>query len=305
MEQPDYQRLIDPEIRAFIDRTNACYPADTATADAATQRVIYDKMCAVFWQPYPPGVIVRDEQGPVPLRIYETATSSGTTMYFHGGGFVVGGLHSHDDVCAEICARSGLRVVAVDYRLAPEHRHPAAFDDALASSHLIAARYGALLLAGDSAGGTLAASVAHALRGQDVSIAGMVLIYPGLGGDLNSPSMRFHANAPMLSAADVQSYRALRGGSPADPAAGVLQDCDFRNLPPAHIFSAECDPLCDDGRAYAERITAAGGKAQFQLDTGLVHGWLRARHMSSKANDAFARIIRSFTVLTAKDRPTA
>lgn len=299
MQKPDYQSLIDAEIRAFIDRTNAFFPPGSAGATIEAQRANYDRMCQAFRQPYPSGVSAQDKLWPVPLRVYETEVQSGTLVYFHGGGFVVGGLESHDDVCADICGRGRLRVISVDYRLAPEHRHPAAFADALAATRQIASDHGPLILAGDSAGGNLAAAVAHILRGSQTRIKAVALIYPDLGAGPATDTMARHAHAPMLTAADVEFYRRIRGGAPADPTVAVLQDRDFTNLPPIWICGAECDPLCDDGRLYAEQIGRAGGTARFHIDEGLVHGWLRARTTSSRARAAFARMIDALQDMAA------
>jgi acetyl esterase len=263
------------------------------------QRAIYDRMCRAFHRGHPAGVQVQDSRlGGVAARIYEAALASGTLIYLHGGGFVVGGLDSHDDVCAEICAATGLRVVSVDYRLAPEHRHPAGYDDALAATR--AAHWeGPLLLAGDSAGGALAASVAHALRGR---IGGVVLIYPCLGGDRSKGSYLTHAHAPMLTRDDVLFYGAVRhaGAEPDDdPTAAVLHDTDFSGLPPMVTFSAECDPLADDGRDYRDAVRAAGGRADWVLERGLVHGYLRARVSVPRAAASFARMTGALAGLAA------
>ncbi len=301
---PDYDALLDDGIKAFIRETARHYPPDAASLDIAGQRAVYDRMAAAFRAPRPSGVRVEDRPiGGVPARLYESGQGGGAVLYLHGGGFVVGGLESHDDVCAEICAGTGLRVVSADYRLAPEHPHPAAYEDALAAARAAFAAFGApLILAGDSAGAALAASVAHALRGSDVRVAGQVLIYPGLGGDADRGSYIEHAAAPMLTRADVLFYGRIRfAGAPPerDPTAAALHDEDFSGLPPTLIFGAECDPLADDGREYRDRILAAGGKAEWRLDRGLVHGWLRARHMSPIAGAAFARIVAGIGRLAA------
>ncbi len=295
MTGPDYDRLIDAETRAFIRETERWYPPETATFTIAGQRAVYDRMCAAFDAPHPAGVATQDRHiGDVPCRLYGDGPSSVTTVHFHGGGFVVGGLHSHDAICAEICAATGFRVVSVDYRLSPEHSHPAAFDDAMAVTRAVAAEGGRIILAGDSAGANLAAAVAHAARGK-VKAAGQVLIYPGLGGDLNRGSYLTHANAPMLTRDDILYYAGIRhpgGVAPGrpDPTALPLRDTDFSGLPPTLCVSAECDPHCDDGPAYAARIVAAGGEARAIVEPGLVHGYLRARHMSARARASFDRI---------------
>jgi len=299
MTQTDYQSLIDTPTQAFIARTAACYPDDTASAPIAEQRRVYDAMCAVFHHGIPAGVTVRD----IPIAGVACRAYSGvwpTVVYLHGGGFVVGGLDSHDDVCAEICAATGLRVVSVDYRLSPEHPHPAAYDDTLAVTRALLAD-GPVVLAGDSAGGNLAAAAALALRGQ--AVRGQVLIYPGLGGDPNTGSYLTHAAAPLLTRDDVLFYEGIRQNAPDDPTASPLLAADLAGLPPTVAFSAECDPLADDALHYCARLTAARVPAHRVLEPGLVHGYLRARHSVPRAAASFARITAALSALAAGDWP--
>lgn len=285
----DYDWLAE-DMRAFIARTEAAYPADAASRSIAEQRGFYDAMCALFDRPHPPGLQVEDRQiGGVACRIYlpEGARDGVSVIYYHGGGFVVGGLDSHDAICAELSHGAGVRLIAVDYRLSPEHKHPAAFNDALA---VAAAVPGVKVLAGDSAGGNLAAAVAAHIHG----IAAQVLIYPGLGGDMSLPSYSRHANAPMLTRADVEFYAQVRfdGPQPAiNPTAAPLSAEDFTGLPPTAIFIAECDPLASDGVEYAARLAEAGVPVALTEEPGMVHGYLRARHMVAGARDSFARIV--------------
>lgn len=292
MSDTDYQSLIDTETWAFIRATDDSYPPDTASMSIADQRSIYDRMCRVFFKGYPPGITAEDDTvAGVPCRIYPGAQP--TVIYLHGGGYVVGGLHSHDDVCAEIRARTGLTVVSVDYRLSPEHLHPAAFDDACAVVRALGAQ-GPVVLAGDSAGGNLAAAASHALRGSGLRILGQVLIYPGLGGDIDKGSYLTHARAPMLTRDDVIFYKDIRHGGPPpkdDPTVHPLRDRDFSGLPPTLAISAQCDPLADDARDYAAKIIAAGGQAHWVEEPGLVHGYLRARSTVGRAATSFTRII--------------
>ncbi len=302
MTRLDYQSLIDAKTWEFIRRTGEFYPPDTALMTIADQRAVYGRMCRAFHQGTPPGVTRHDQWlGRVPVRYYEARSTPATVIYFHGGGFVVGDLDSHDDVCAEICAATGFRVISVDYRLAPEYSHPAAYDDCLGATRAIATLHpGPLVLAGDSAGAALAASVCHAARTGGPAIAGQVLIYPGLGGDPDQGSYLTHANAPMLTRADVLYYAAIRHGGPepdGDPTACALQDTVFSHLPPTMIFSAECDPLADDGRTYRDRILAAGGHAHWHLEPGLVHGYLRARTTVPRASASFTRITAAIQAL--------
>jgi acetyl esterase len=297
-----YQSLIDAPTWAFIRRTEGCYPSDTANRSIAEQRAIYDAMARAFHRGYPAGITAHDETiAGVPCRIYQGGLPA--VIYLHGGGFILGGLRSHDDVCAEICARTGFRVVSVDYRLAPEHLHPAAYDDALAVTRAIAAS-GPYLLVGDSAGGALAASIAHSMRHPDPQPMGQVLIYPGLGGNPDQGSYLTHADAPMLARDDVLFYSKVRhanGLIPTDDhTAYALHDTNFADLPPTAVFSAECDPIADDGREYCARIRAAGGHAEWHLEKGLVHGYLRARASVPRAATSFDRIITAITAVGAK-----
>jgi acetyl esterase len=301
----DYAALIDAETWAFIERTNSHYPPDTVDYTVAEQRAIYDHMCRAFFVGYPEGVTaettaIQLSDRAVPIRVYRKAgpNTAAMVLYFHGGGFMLGGLDSHDDVCAELCGRTGFEVVAVDYRLAPEFRHPAAFDDAVAAFHWAAAAYARpVVLCGDSAGGNLAAAVSHATRGRVRAPAGQVLIYPGLGGDRNLRSYREHAEAPMLTVRDLDFYATIRGGSSGDATQSPLADTDFSALPPTVAITAQCDPLSSDGEAYRDRILAAGGKAWWHEEQGLVHGYLRGRHAVGRAGASFSRIVEAVSAL--------
>lgn len=298
MTAPDYQSLIDAPTWAFIRRTEAAYPPDTASRSIAEQRAIYDAMCASFRMPRPAGLRVEDRRiGGVPCRVYD-GSGSATVIWLHGGGFVVGGLDSHDEACAGLATATGLRVITVDYRLSPENRHPAALDDACT---VIAATPGPLVLAGDSAGGNLAAAAAHRLR--DPRILGQALVYPGLGGDRSRGSYLIHAHAPMLALADVEFYAGIRHNGaeppPGDPTVSPLQDSDFTRLPMTLAIAAECDPLADDAADYATRITTAGGRAHAVTEAGLVHGYLRARSTVPRAAASFDRITAAVAAFAA------
>ncbi len=300
--RPDYDRLLDDEVRAYIARGAEFYPPNAVDLTIAEQRAVYDAMCSAFHAGRPEAVRTWDEAfGGVPCRRYEVGPSDVTVIYYHGGGFVVGGLHSHDDVCAEICARSGFRVVSVDYGLAPEVVFPGCFNDAQAAFEAITAAYpGRVLMVGDSAGGNLATAVTHHARRR---VAGQVLIYPGLGGDPTTGSYVTHADAPELTTRDMLFYQTVRTGGAAvpqgDPRWAPLQDDDFDGLPPTVIVTAECDPLASDGGAYRDRVVAAGGRAVWFNEAGLVHGCLRARGMSARAAAFFDRVVDAVGALGA------
>ncbi|ESZ70994.1 lipase/esterase [Mesorhizobium sp. L103C119B0] len=306
----DYKTLIDAETWAFIERTNSYYPPDTIDYTIAQQRAIYDRMCREFFAGYPNGVTAETTfiaAHDIPIRIYRSASPNRDAMvlYIHGGGFILGGLDSHDDVCAELCARTGFEVVSIGYRLAPEHLHPAAFDDALHAFEWAASNYDCpILLCGDSAGGNLCAAVAHATRSHAKKPIGQVLIYPGLGGDRSQGSYLTHAEAPMLTVRDLDFYRGIRTGGvdgTGDITLYPMADADFTGLPPTVLITAECDPLSSDGEAYRDRVLAAGGHATWFEEPGLVHGYLRARHTVGRARASFSRIVEAVSVLGKGD----
>lgn len=291
----DYERLIDEETWAFIRRTAESYPNDTVELSVEDQRRVYDAMCQDFRQPRPAGVETEDRRADgVPVRVYTAGNPTRSVVYFHGGGFVVGGLDSHDDICAEICAQTGYRVVAVDYRLCPEHVHPAPFQDAWTALNWVIAEFkDPVVLAGDSAGGNLAAVVAQYGRGRIQGPLGQVLVYPALGGDRTQGSYLDHAHAPLLTLADIFFYEKTRCGGVVpkdDPTYAPLEDTDFSDLPPTVVVTADCDPLRDDGPDYCARILEAGGQAHCINEPGLVHGFLRARTSVKRAADSFERI---------------
>ncbi|HFT8005915.1 TPA: alpha/beta hydrolase [Burkholderia cenocepacia] len=302
--------MLEPEIAAFVAAVDVWYPADAAARSPDEQRRLYDRFAAE-WTPaaLPAGIVRQDtvwhapDGRPIALRRYTSAhgTPRGTVLFFHGGGFVVGSLDSHALITAQLAADTGLDVIAVDYRLAPEHRAPAALDDCVEVTR--AARdarwpFGPcahpLTLAGDSAGGMLAAAVATALRDAgERNVDGIALVYPMLGFEPQSPARETEAHAPMLTLDDVHRYRALywNGDLSAvllndDPllrASVPLEATRFDGLPPVLAIGAEHDPLRDDARVYVERIRAAGGVAHGWMGEGLVHGCWRALGTSPQA----------------------
>jgi acetyl esterase len=299
---PNYENLLDKEIWAFITKTNGFFPTEAIVSSIGEQRGLYNEMCRAFTQ-QPTKAIQRKDyllsERDVPVREYRTQIESNNlpiVIYYHGGGFVVGDLNSHDDVCASICAFTDFKVISVDYKLAPEFRHPQAFDDAYAVFESVALNTAqAILVVGDSAGATLAASVSALARNGQNQPAAQVLIYPYLGGPSNGGSYVEHAKAPMLSTSDMKYYDQMRIGSsqpqPDDETYAPLWGTDFSGLPPTAIFAAQCDPLCDDGDVYAKNIRSAGGEAHCTIEPGLVHGYLRARHSATRAKESFERIL--------------
>jgi len=282
-------------ILAFHKRCEDFYPADAVEADIGQQRIWYDALCAAFDAPPPAGMAKEDGlvAGRIPIRRYRPArvTSETRLFYIHGGGFVVGSLESHDAICAEIAEAAGAELVSVDYRLSPEHVWPDAFDDCWAVLVELLLEGGPVVLIGDSAGGNLAAGIAMKARDEGLKgIAGQALVYPGLGGDLNSGSYVEMAGAPGLSTADVVYYREVYK-APGDAVhAFPLRAENLADLPPAFITAARFDPLRDDARVYAARLILAGIPVEFREEGQMIHAWLRARFMSEGAGAGFAAL---------------
>ena len=292
----------DPGLKAFIAETEQFYPPDAVNLSIAEQRACYDAMCAHFLKPYPDGVKAGDfDVSGVPVRHYTPKEPrSGTLIvYAHGGGFVVGGLESHDDVCAEIADFAGCELVAVDYRMAPEHIFPAAVDDCWQVYQWAAGRADRIVLAGDSAGAKLSAAIAIKARDEGVGhVAGQVLIYGAYGGEPKGGSYDTMANAPGLTTEDVKFYSEIYFGKRPNPnwdnkLARPLLETNFSGLAPAFIVAAELDPLLDDSVRYHEVLSASGVPSRLRTEPDLIHGYLRARHMSEPAAESFAAICQA------------
>ena len=283
-----YPQLTDLGIRAFLEEGEALYPADAVNFTMAEQRAFYDKYCAHFARPRPASLMVEDfNVGTIPCRRYTPPNPKAQLLYLHGGGFVVGGLESHDAICADLADQARVEVTAVEYRLAPEHPFPAAFDDCWTVLQLLKS----CIVAGDSAGGNLAAALCLKARDQNgPEIKGEVLIYPGLGGDVTKGSYITQANAPGLSTKDTLYYRDVYKGG-GHKYAEPLRETNFKGLPPAFLVAAHHDPLHDDSEAYAAMLRAAGVKAEVRDEPQLVHAFLRARYMSEPAAKSFAAIV--------------
>lgn len=280
-------------MQAFVAETQA-HPLEGPTLDA--QRGNYERMAAAFAPPVPPGLLVRDAhpEGLVELRLYRpegTPPADGwpTVFYIHGGGWVLGNARTHDMICIPLAAELGALVIALSYRLAPEHPYPAALNDCLDVWHrLLADGLGEAVdktrvaVAGDSGGANLAAALCLALRGRGEPLPlAQALIYPALG-NLDTPSRTTCADAPLMTSAAVDDYLAAYLSRPADwrdPLALPLLAEDLGGLPPAFIAVAQFDPLRDDGALYRDRLREAGVAVDYFPGAGLVHGCLRARRV--------------------------
>jgi acetyl esterase len=225
--------------------------------------------------------------GEIPIRIYRPDIDGavGTMAFFHGGGFVIGDIETHDDHARLICHDVGIVVVSVDYRLAPEHPFPAGFEDCLAATEWIAGNIASLggdaakiVVGGDSAGGNLATAVALATRDSGPKLAAQFLLYPAVdmvdAGDY--PSRAENAEGYFLTVEDVLWFRSLYLSSESDatdPRASPIHTADLAGAPPAIIGTAEFDPLRDEAEAYAKALADAGVEVQLHRYDGLIHGF--------------------------------
>ena len=251
--------------------------------------------------------------GPVPIRIYRpqgTPAATPTIVFFHGGGFVIGDLDTHDDAGRLLCRDVEAVVVSVDYRLAPEHPFPAGFEDCLAATRWAASNIAdlggdpaKLAVAGDSAGGNLAAAVAIAARENGPALAAQLLIYPAVdfARDGDYPSRVDNAEGYFLTQADMDWFRGkyLTDAEMMDPRASVLHATDLSGLPPAVIGVAEFDPLRDEGVAFARKLTEAGVDVVLHRFDGLVHGFFGMGVVSAAAAEAVTTLTGDFKKLLA------
>jgi acetyl esterase len=316
--------MLDPQARALLDLMASRGVPPTHTLDPATARAFYRDR-RTFTQPDPPAVAAVHElgcegpHGPIPLRSYRPARPAGAgeaplplLVYFHGGGWTIGDLDTHDVLCRQLAVAAGVGVLSVDYRLAPEHPFPAAFDDCLAATawaRANAAALGAdpkrLAVGGDSAGGNLAAAVCLAERDARLAappesaaaaalsppIAFQLLIYPATDQRAGAPSHTTNAQGYLLTADSIAYYRGHylpQAADHEDWRASPLLAKSHAHLPPALVLTAGFDPLRDEGRLYADALSAAGTKAQYVCFERQIHGFVPMGRVFDEALTAVA-----------------
>ena len=295
--------MLDPQARALIDlMVERKLPAVHTLSPVEARRYYLERR--FFTQPEPPAIgEVRDLRtaGGVPLRLYRPASAGAkpVLVYFHGGGWTIGDLDTHDVLCRQLCAAADVAVVAVDYRLGPEARFPAAVDDCVAATRWVQSQAAALGLdaarlavGGDSAGGNLAAVVAITLRDAgDVAPAYQLLIYPATDQRAVAPSHSVNGQGYLLTADSVAYYRGHYFASESDWTdwrASPLLAADLSRLPPALVLTAGFDPLRDEGRQYADALSAAGNRVQYVCFERQVHGFITMSRVLDEARSAVA-----------------
>jgi len=300
--------MLHPQTRALLDLIEHGGAPPLHTLSPADARV-YARERRQLTQPTPPKIGRVQElkasgpDAPIALRLYRPLGASDTEtlpvlVYFHGGGWVIGDLDTHDTLCREFSNLARCAVIAVDYRLGPEHRFPAAVTDCLAATRWVRAHAEELKLdaarlavGGDSAGGNLAAVVSIDARERgDLPIVFQLLIYPATDQHRTLPSHAENSHGYLLTR-EAMDYFAGHYIDPAqyrDWRASPLLHPDLSNLPPALVLTAGFDPLRDEGAAYAERLSAAGSRASYVLFARQIHGFLTMGRVIDEAHTAVA-----------------
>jgi acetyl esterase len=254
-------------------------------------------------------IVVPGGAGSIPARIYRPEGSGPfpTVVYFHGGGYVIGNLDTHDNMCREICRGAQAVVLSVDYRLAPEHPFPAGIEDAIAAAKWAvnhARELGGnavVAVAGDSAGGNFSAVVSQQMRDAGIALAAQFLIYPAVDHVAAVyPSAEQNARGYFLEVDTMAWFYNHYAGSytnTMDPRLAPMQAASLAHLPPAVIVTAEFDPLRDQGEAYANALRAAGSQAELIPGPGMIHGFFDMGRWSPGAQAIITHSIARFATL--------
>ncbi|GHB66305.1 acetylhydrolase [Streptomyces cirratus] len=313
---------LDPDIAALMHRFGVDGPPPVPLPGVAERRAGRRELARAL-APYPPlpvGSVADDTLAGVGVRIYRprSAGPAPAVVYCHGGGFVVGDLDTHDAVCRRLCRDVAAVVVAVGYRLAPEHPYPAAYEDCLAVARDVAGHperfgggSGVFALAGDGAGATLAAAVAPALRDAGTPVAALLLAYPvtDLTGRGGYPSMEENATGYGTTTAaienDILLYVGNDPGTAADGRASPLLAESHRGPAPAVIGVGHFDPLRDQVLAYARALEEAGVAVRPHLYPGLVHGFMDYAALAPAADAAVTELFGELRALVRPPAPAA
>ena len=297
---------LDPQTAALL----ATFPADVAARSMtpAEHRADYEEFLRTRhgpgWVPEPVASSVELEVEGVACRLYrpEAVERPAVLVYLHGGGWIVGGLDSHQGIAHALCARAGIAVLAVDYRLAPEHPFPAPLEDCLTAARWASEQdFASVSVGGDSAGGNLAAAVALVFRAEGRPLACQLLVYPALDASGSLPSYSENGSGYGWESDDMRWYWEQYAGSHPhdDPLLSPYAASDLAGLAPAAVASAEYDLLRDDADRYAERLRDAGVPVWHKAYPGLIHGFFGQTDLVAAADVAFTEIARAVAVFTS------
>jgi acetyl esterase len=294
--------LLTPRMAGVLERIRRANRAPFHAMSVAEARLFYEAGAEMLESPRP--VLPRVENFHIPAadgvplaaRLYAPSFQElPALLYLHGGGFTIGSLETHDNLCRQLARRSGAAVVALDYRLAPEHRFPCAVDDAWAAMGWLSEQASTLGLdgtrlavGGDSAGGTLAAVCAIHARNIGLPLRAQILITPGTTAHADTASHKLFANGFLLDAANIEWFfnHYINHRHRNDWRFAPLNADDLEGVAPACVILAECDPLVDEGVAYADRLRAAGVAVQLELYRGVTHEFIKMSRMLKEASEA-------------------
>ena len=284
---------LDPQARSYLDRMAdlGLRPANELSVDEA-RRQLEDSSQLLFGpKPSVGGIEDIDVEG-VPVRLYTPATGETGRMavYMHGGGWVVGSIETHDGTCRAIASRSGCRVASVGYRLAPENRFPAAVADCWTVTRWASGQARSVAVAGDSAGGNLAAVMALRARDAGLPLACQVLVYPVTDWQFDTTSYVRNAEGYGLTLDAMRWYWDHYLPPRDHPEASPLRAASLAGLAPALVVVCEYDPLRDEGVAYAERLRQAGVPVQLSEYQGMIHGFVRMAAIIDRTQDLLDEI---------------
>ncbi|GIX49325.1 MAG: esterase [Candidatus Tectimicrobiota bacterium] len=294
---------LDPQARQVLEQLAALGlpPAHTVTPEEARRNMKARPRAAGPDVAKVETRLLPGPAGPLPVRLY-TPPGRGpfpVLMWFHGGGWVVGDLDTADPTARHLCVGAGCVVVSVDYRLAPEAKFPAAAEDCYAATCWVAqhaAEIGGeaerIAVGGDSAGGNLATVVALMARDRGTpSLVFQLLVYPVTARHFETASYQRYAEGYLLLRDTMRWYWDQYLNRPEEaqhPYAAPLLASDLRGLPPALVITAECDPLCDEGEAYARRLQEAGVPTAYRCYEGMIHGFFAMPELLDKGKEALA-----------------
>ena len=275
---------------------------DGSAFDLARARTALDAFAQVVGAPVPGAATVDEEVAGVPVRRYLPAgpPQGPPLVWFHGGGWVTGSLAAIDPMCRAVLTRTNAPVTSVDYRLAPEHPFPAALDDCVAVLRALAAQ-GPVAVAGDSAGAGLAAAACLQVRDEGLPVLAQLLVNPLVDATLSQPSVSELGTGFGLTRDALEQFVALYldGADPLDPRCSPLLADDLSDLPPAVVVTAGCDPLRDEGEAYAHRLAAAGVPVALRRWDAMVHGFAGMSAVTPVADEALDWMIAELIRLSA------
>ena len=312
--------LLTPKMAALLANIRRANRPSFQSLGARGARLAFEAAAEILEPPRVALARVEDIRIPAddgtPLRARVYAAAGGVLpllLYLHGGGFTIGSLETHDSLCRQLALRSGAAVVALDYRLAPEHRFPRAVDDAWAAMRWLAAHARGLGLdatrlavGGDSAGGTLAAVCAIHARDIGLRLRRQLLITPGTTAYADTPSHRRFGQGYLLDADDIAWFfdQYIAHAERRDWRFAPLEADDLDGVAPACVLLAECDPLVDEGLAYADRLRAAGVPVELELTRGVTHDFIKMGRALPEAGTAQAFIGASLRHALDLDRRT-